>query len=149
MAGPRIIEILLVEDNEDHALLTADALDSAGIPGTTIRVHTVIDGESALAFLHRRPPHANAPRPDLILLDVRIPDRDGFEVLRAIKQDRSLRTIPTIVLTTSDAEVDVARSYELGANEYVTKPVSAAAYARTVRAIPRYWTEVSTLPPKD
>lgn len=149
MAGARVIEILLVEDNEDHAMLTAEALESALVEGATFRVHTVSDGDSALAFLFRREPHSTAPRPDLILLDIRIPDRDGFEILRQIKQDLSLRAIPTVVLTTSDAEVDVVRSYELGANEYVTKPVSAAEYTRTVQAIPRYWTKVSTFPPKE
>ncbi|MGH7860891.1 MAG: response regulator, partial [Candidatus Dormibacteraceae bacterium] len=99
-------------------------------------------GSAALAFLARQAPYATAPRPNLIVLDIRMPDRDGFEILRQVKQNQALRAIPTVVLTTSDAEVDVIRSYELGANEYVTKPVAAAEYTRTVQAIPRHWAKI-------
>jgi chemotaxis family two-component system response regulator Rcp1 len=148
MAGAQVLDILLVEDNEDHALLTADALHGVRIDGTTTRVHVVSDGDGAVAFLRRQGCYVDAPRPDLILLDIRMPNRDGFDVLREIKADQSLQIIPTIILTTSDAEVDIVTSYRLGANEYVIKPVSADQYLTKVQAIPQYWIKVSAMPPK-
>lgn len=148
LAGVSAIDILLVEDNEDHAVLTADALRTAYADVVTTRVHVAADGDAAIAFLHRQGQYAAAPRPDLILLDLRLSNRDGFEVLRAIKEDPVLRVIPTVILTTSDAEEDVVKSYRLGANEYITKPVSAAEYIAKVQAIPRYWVRFSAVPPK-
>jgi CheY-like chemotaxis protein len=141
---PRSIEILMVEDNPGDVRLTREALKGGKVLN---RLHVVEDGVAALDFLYRRPPHENAPRPDVILLDLNLPKMDGREVLSTIKSDDSLRLIPVVVLTTSQAEEDVLRAYRLNANCYVTKPVDLHQFNRIVQAIEQFWLTVVTLPP--
>ncbi len=138
------IDILLVEDSPSDALLTRRAFADARF---VHRLHIVEDGVKAIAFLRRQEPYADAPRPRLILLDLNMPRMDGREVLAEIKADDDLKTIPVIVLTTSNAEDDVLRSYQLHANCYVTKPVAFDSFAKAVEAIENFWFAVVTLPP--
>lgn len=107
----------------------------------------VEDGQSAVDFLFRRGRYQDVARPDLVLLDLHLPNKSGFDVLREVKSDPDLRRIPIVVLTTSESERDILHSYDLYANEYVSKPVSAAEYIHKVQAIPEYWTKISRLPP--
>jgi CheY-like chemotaxis protein len=140
----RAIEILMVEDNPGDVRLTREALKGGKIWN---QLHVVEDGVAALDFLQHRPPHQDAPRPDLILLDLNLPKKDGREVLAAIKADPSLKLIPVVILTTSQAEEDVIRAYALNANCYVTKPVDFLQFTRIVQAIESFWLTVVTLPP--
>ena len=142
----RPIDILLVEDNAADVRLTREALKDAKVLNT---LHVVRDGLAALGFLHQRGPYAHSPRPDLILLDLNLPRKDGREVLAEIKQDTDLKRIPVVVLTTSRAEEDVIRSYDLHANAYVTKPVDLAQFLKVVRSLEAFWLVVVTLPPND
>jgi chemotaxis family two-component system response regulator Rcp1 len=141
-AGP--IEILLVEDNPGDMRLTKEALKEGKVYNN---LHWAKDGVEALEFLRRAGKHAKAPRPDIILLDLNLPKKDGREVLSEIKNDDKLKHIPVVVLTTSKAEEDVVRSYNLHANCYVTKPVDLEKFIGVVRAIDRFWLTVVTLPP--
>lgn len=146
MAGfdnARAIEILMVEDNPGDVRLTREAFKDGRVWN---RMHVVEDGVTALDFLYRRPPFEAAPRPDIILLDLNLPRMDGREVLAAIKADASLRVIPVVVLTTSQAEEDVLRAYRLNANCYVTKPVDLEQFIRIVQAIEDFWLTVVRLP---
>jgi chemotaxis family two-component system response regulator Rcp1 len=138
------IEILLVEDSPTDALLTKRALADARLIN---RLHIVEDGVKALAFLHREPPFAAMPRPDLILLDLNLPKKDGREVLKEIKMDEELKIIPVVVLTTSRAEEDVLRSYRLHANCYITKPVDFDSFTDAILTLEKFWFAVVTLPP--
>jgi len=138
------VEILLVEDNPGDVRLTKEALREGKVYST---LHWAKDGVEALEFLRRQGPHANAPRPDIILLDLNLPKKDGREVLSEIKSDDQLKHIPVVVLTTSKAEEDILRSYELHANCYVTKPVDLDQFIRVVQSIDRFWLTVVTLPP--
>ena len=138
------VEILLVEDNPGDVRLTREALREGKIYNN---LHCAKNGVEALEFLRRDGPYANAPRPDIILLDLNLPRMDGREVLSVIKNDESLKHIPTVVLTTSQAEEDVLRSYHLHANCYVTKPVDLDKFIHVVKAIDRFWLTVVTLPP--
>jgi CheY-like chemotaxis protein len=140
----RSVEILLVEDNPDDIDLTIEAFKESS---SESRLHVVEDGVQALDFLRRRGPHADAPRPDLILLDLNLPRKSGHEVLQEIKSDPDLRQIPVVVLTTSAADNDVLRSYELAANCFITKPVDLDAFLYVVRVVDRFWRDVATLPP--
>jgi CheY-like chemotaxis protein len=142
--SPRAIEILMVEDNPGDVRLTQEALKGAKL---WARVHVVEDGVAALDYLYRRPPYESAHRPDLILLDLNLPRMDGREVLAIVKGDPSLKVIPVVVLTTSQAEEDVLRAYHLNANCYVTKPVDLHQFNRIVQAIEQFWLTVVTLPP--
>jgi len=139
------IEILLVEDNPGDVRLTREALQDAKILNT---LHVVEDGVAALDFLHRRPPYGQAPRPDLVLLDLNLPKKDGREVLATVKSDPALRTIPVVVLTTSQAEEDVLRAYNLSANCYISKPVDFDQFTKIVQTIEEFWLSIVTLPPK-
>lgn len=145
MSTPRAIEILMVEDNPGDVRLTREALKDHKIWN---ELHVVEDGAAALDFLHHRPPYEKVPRPDLMLLDLNLPRKDGREVLAAVKSDESLKTIPVVILTTSQAEEDVVRAYKLNANCYVTKPVDFGQFTRIVQAIEHFWLTVVTLPPK-
>lgn len=139
----RTVDILLVEDNPADIRLTREALHDARIAN---RLHTVVDGEQALAFLRRVPPFENVPRPGLVLLDLNLPRIDGREVLAQIKGDPELHSIPVIVLTTSKAEGDVLLSYDRHANCYVTKPVDFAEFVAALQSLESFWLAVVTLP---
>ncbi len=141
----RPIEILLVEDNPGDVRLTKEALKDAKILN---KLHVAEDGVEALKFLRQEGPYADATRPDLILLDLNLPRRDGREVLADLKTDPSLKTIPVCVLTTSRADADVLRTYELHANAYIVKPVDLDQFIAVVRGIEQFWLEVVTLPPQ-
>jgi chemotaxis family two-component system response regulator Rcp1 len=137
------VEILLVEDNLGDARLTREALKEGKVYHN---LHWVKDGVEALDFLHRRGEHAGASLPDIILLDLNLPKKDGREVLQEIKADARLRFIPVVVLTTSKAEEDVLRTYSLHANCYVTKPVDLEKFITVVQSIDKFWLSVVTLP---
>jgi chemotaxis family two-component system response regulator Rcp1 len=145
-AFARPIEILLVEDNLGDVRLTREALKEAKVNNNLSAVH---NGEEALAFLRRQGPYANAPRPDMILLDLNMPKKDGREALAEIKADPVLRKIPVCVLTTSAAEEDIFRSYDLGANSFITKPVTFGGLVEVLQAWSRYWFEIVDLPSED
>ena len=138
------IEILLVEDNPGDMRLTKEALKEGKVYSN---LHWVKDGVEALEFLRREGRFAGAPRPDIILLDLNLPRKDGRDVLAVIKNDELLRNIPVVVLTTSKAEEDVLKSYALHANCYVTKPVDLEKFIVVVQSIDRFWLTVVTLPP--
>ena len=140
----RPIEILLVEDNPGDAELTAEALRQGKVCN---QMHLVEDGEAALAFLRHREQYAGVPRPDVILLDLNLPRKDGREVLEEIKADAGLKQIPVIVLTTSEAEEDILRAYNLAVNCYITKPVDLDQFIKVVKAIEDFWFTVVKLPP--
>jgi CheY-like chemotaxis protein len=139
----RPVEILLVEDSPSDVDLTREALEDAKVRNN---LSVVNDGVEALAFLRRQGQYANAPRPDLILLDLNMPRKDGREVLAEIKEDPQLRRIPVVILTTSEAEQDVLRSYNLHANCYVTKPVDLDRFVTVVRSIESFWLAIVKLP---
>jgi CheY-like chemotaxis protein len=141
--GPRPAEILLVEDNPGDARLTQEALRESNLQ---YRIHHVRDGVEALAYLRREGEFGAASIPDLILLDLNMPRKDGREVLAEIKQDRLLSLIPVIVLTTSEAEADIVKSYELHANCYIAKPVDLDHFTRIVHAVENFWLTIATLP---
>ena len=143
LKGKTGIEILLVEDNPGDVVLTREALKDAKMCNA---LHAVADGEEAMAFLRREGRYTSAPRPDLILLDLNLPKKDGREVLRDIKQDPELKRIPVVVLTTSQAEEDILRSYDLHANCYVTKPVDLNQFLTSVKSIEDFWLTVVKLP---
>ncbi|HXF78672.1 MAG TPA: response regulator [Usitatibacter sp.] len=138
------VEILLVEDNPGDHRLTKEALHEGKVYNN---LHWVTDGVEAIEFLKQRGKHAKAPRPDIILLDLNLPKKDGRQVLSEIKQDPSLRAIPVVILTTSKAEEDVLKSYDLHANCYVTKPVDLEKFIVVIQSIDRFWLSVVTLPP--
>jgi two-component system, chemotaxis family, response regulator Rcp1 len=137
------IEVLLVEDSLGDVRLTQEAFRGSSKP---VRLHLAADGIEAMAFLKREGIHANAPRPDLILLDLNLPRMDGREVLALIKRDQSLKIIPTIILTTSDDEADVVISYQLQANCYLRKPAHWDAFDSLVRSINAFWLTRAKLP---
>ena len=137
------IEVLLVEDSPGDVRLTQEAFRDAN---TAIHLHVAIDGVEAMAFLKREGTHIHVPRPDLILLDLNLPKMDGREVLAHIKEDPSLKTIPTVILTTSEAEADIVRSYELQANCYLNKPVQLEEFENLVKSINDFWLTKVKLP---
>jgi len=139
------IEVLLVEDDPGDVLMTREALAHYKV---TNRLHVVSDGEEAIAFLRREGRFGDAVRPDLVLLDLNLPRRDGREVLAEIKNDEDLHQIPVVVLTTSAAEEDILRSYQLHANAYVTKPVDFDRFISVVRRIDDFFVSVVKLPPR-
>jgi two-component system, chemotaxis family, response regulator Rcp1 len=143
---PRSIQILLVEDSPTDAKLTLKALALAKVENLVSHVE---DGVQAMDFLKRRGKHAQAPRPDLILLDLNLPKKDGREVLEELKADPDLNTIPVVVLTTSKAEPDILRSYQLHANCYITKPVNFERFLEVVQSIEHFWLSVVVLPKKE
>ncbi len=139
----RQIEILLVEDDPGDVLMTREAFDDYKVRN---QLHVVNDGAEAMAFLRQEGEYANRPRPDLVLLDLNLPRMDGREVLEAIKSDAELASIPVVVLTTSEAEDDVLKSYSLHANAYVTKPVDFERFIEVVRQIDDFFVTVVRLP---
>ena len=140
---PRPIEVLLVEDDPGDVLLTTEAFEHNKVRNN---LHVVNDGEQAMAFLRREDKYAGSPRPDLVLLDLNLPRKDGREVLEEIKADEELRSVPVVVLTTSEADEDILRSYHLHANAYVTKPVDFDQFIRVVRQIDDFFVTVVKLP---
>ncbi|MBI2954677.1 MAG: response regulator [Chloroflexi bacterium] len=138
------IEILLVEDSPSDVRLTVEALKEGKVWN---HLHVAEDGVQALSFLRQEGEYANVPRPDLILLDLNLPLKDGREVLAEIKADEAMRRIPVVILTTSKAEEDIVRSYDLHANCYITKPVDLEQFIGVVRAIESFWLTVVKLPP--
>ncbi len=147
-AGARPITILMADDDPDDRLLAAEALRESRVAND---LRFVEDGEQLLDYLNRRGRWANpadAPRPGVVLLDLNMPRMDGREALAAIKADPALRRIPIVVLTTSRAEADVLRSYDLGANSFITKPVTFGGLVEAMRVLGRYWIEIVELPPE-
>jgi CheY-like chemotaxis protein len=144
MTNSKPITILMAEDNSTDVMLTKEALAHAKVLNS---LHVVDDGEEALDFLYRRGKHAKAPHPDLILLDLNMPRKNGQEVLAEIKRDNKLKHIPVVILTTSKADEDVVKAYGLYANCYVIKPVDFDVFAEVVRSIQQFWFSVVTLPP--
>lgn len=142
----RWIDVLLVEDDPGDVLLTREAFELNKVRN---KLHVVGDGEQAMAFLRREGEYAGAPRPDLILLDLNLPRKDGREVLQDIKGDEHLRGIPVVVLTTSEAEEDILRSYNLHANAYVSKPVDFEQFINVVRRIDDFFVTIVKLPTFD
>jgi CheY-like chemotaxis protein len=139
----QIRDLLLVEDSPGDVRLTVEAFRTST---SDIKMHVAADGVEAINFLKRRGNHAEAPRPDLILLDLNLPKMDGREVLARIKADDALKSIPTVILTTSDAAADVAESYKLQANCYLKKPVELDAFEDFVRSINDFWLTTAELP---
>jgi len=139
------VEILLVEDSPGDARLAREGLSECRIHNN---LHVAEDGVKAMAFLRREGEYAKAPRPDLILLDLNLPRKDGRQVLREIKEDEDLKVIPIVILTTSKAEEDIIKSYSLHANCYVTKPLGLQQFLDVVRSIEDFWFSVVRLPPK-
>ena len=137
------VEVLLVEDSPGDVRLTRDAFRETN---ESIRLHVAVDGVEAMDFLKKRGAFADSPRPDFILLDLNIPKMDGREVLAQIKKDNDLKTIPTIILTTSDSEADIKKSYELQANCYLNKPVQLEDFESVVKSINDFWTTKVKLP---
>lgn len=142
---PKHIEILLIEDSPADILLTREAFEQNKILNT---LHVAEDGVQAMDFLHKRGAYASVPRPDLILLDLNLPRKNGREVLAEIKADSELRKIPIVVLTTSSADEDILRAYDLNANCYVVKPVGFDNFMQAVQSIRHFWFSVVTLPPE-
>ncbi len=143
-AYPRPVEILLVEDSPADIALTEEALLESKLHNN---LYVVTDGEAAMAFLRREPPHESAPRPDLILLDLNLPKKNGREVLAEIKCDPSLSMIPIVIMTVSRDERDILESYRLHANCYIRKPVRFREFIEIVKSIEDFWFSIVTLPP--
>jgi len=140
---PDFVHILLADDDPDDRLLTAEAFAEARLAN---HLHTVEDGVALMDFLHRRPPYTDKPRPGLILLDLNMPRKDGRQALAEIKNNPDLAHIPVVVLTTSAEEEDVLRTYELGANSYITKPVTFEGLVHAVKVLGQYWFSLVDLP---
>jgi len=140
-----VIELLLVEDDPGDVMMTREALNDAKV---VHRLHVADNGEDAIAFLRQEAPFADAPRPDLIFLDLNLPRVDGREVLAFVKGDASLRRIPLVILTTSDREDDIRQSYDLQANAFVTKPVDFESFLSAVRQVDDFFLTVAKLPPR-
>ena len=141
----RPLEILMVDDNPADFELVRDTFEEQALPG---QLCSVRDGDEALRYLKRAHPYNAAPRPDLILLDLNIPGKDGFEILNEIRVDQELSCIPIVILTSSSSEQDIARSYQLGANAYVVKPVGLDQFSGLVRSIESFWLGTARLPAK-
>ncbi len=142
--GYTSIEILLVEDNPGDVRLTQESLKEAKIAN---KLSVVGDGEEAISFLRKKGKYTESPRPDIILLDINLPKKGGLEVLEEIKEDPDLRRIPVVVLTTSSADYDILKAYNLHANCYITKPVSLDQFNATIRSLEHFWFLVVKLPP--
>ncbi len=144
-AGSTAVEVLLVEDNPGDVRLTREALKEGKVRNN---LSVARDGVEALAFLRREGQYAAAPRPDVILLDLNLPRKDGREVLEEVKADPALRSIPVVILTSSDAERDIAQAYALHANCYITKPVDLDQFITVVKSIEDFWFTIVKLPPE-
>ena len=138
-----VIDILLVEDNEGDARLALEAMRDSKIRN---KMHHVVDGEEAMAFLRKEGKYSKAPRPDLILLDLNLPKKDGREVLAEIKKDDELKRIPVVVMTISNAEEDILKSYNLHANCFITKPIDLSQFMKVVHSVEDFWLTIVKLP---
>lgn len=145
MISGKVIDILLVEDNPGDARLTQEAFRDSKVANN---LHVVSDGALAMEFLRREGAFKNAPRPDIVLLDLNLPKKDGRQVLAEMKSDPDLKSIPTVVLTTSEAEQDIIQSYQLHANCYLTKPVDLEKFLKIIRCIEDFWLSFVKLPGK-
>jgi two-component system, chemotaxis family, response regulator Rcp1 len=143
MNNTPVIDILLVEDNPGDVRLTRECFKAGRVANA---LHVAEDGEEAMAFLRREGKYAGVPRPDLILLDLKLPRKDGREVLAEIKADADLKRIPVVILTSSAAEQDIVKAYSLHANCYITKPVDLDQFLRVIRAIENFWLAIVTFP---
>jgi CheY-like chemotaxis protein len=141
----KAIDVLLVEDNPSDVRLTEETLKESKVK---INLSVVIDGQEATDFLHKNGRFTDAPRPDVILLDLNLPKKDGREVLKEIKEDPKLKCIPIVIITSSKAEEDVVKTYNLHANCYITKPINLEQFSKIVRAIEEFWFTIVKLPPK-
>lgn len=141
----RVASILLVEDNPGDAELTKEALEASKFHN---KLYIVEDGEEAMKFLYKKPPYQETPTPDIIFLDLNLPKKDGREVLQEIKKHPQLKRIPVVVLTTSKAETDIIKSYDLHANCYITKPLDLQKFLEVVQSIKTFWMSIVILPPK-
>jgi CheY-like chemotaxis protein len=144
IANGKPIEILLVEDNPGDVRLTMEALRGGRVRNN---IHVVEDGVQAIDFLRRQGNYGDVPRPDLILLDLNLPKKDGREVLAEVKQDPALKRIPVVILTSSAAEQDILQAYDLAANCYITKPVELDQFLRVLKSIEDFWLVIVKLPP--
>lgn len=142
-AQPRKAIVLMAEDNPDHVFLARESLREAHL---NVDLHVVETGDRCLAFLRQEPPYQDAPRPDLLLLDVNMPRMDGYEVMEEISRDESLRSLTVIVLTTSPSVVDINRMYALGCKSYITKPVDFESFTAAVKKLADYWFDLVILP---
>lgn len=140
----KMIEILLIEDNPGDVRLTKEALKECKIAN---KLHVALDGIEAINFLSKKGKFNNSPRPDVILLDLNLPKKDGREVLAEIKQDKDLRRIPVVVLTTSKSEEDIIKTYNLHANCYISKPIGMEQFIKVVKSIGDFWFSIVKLPP--
>ena len=145
LSDARPVEILLVEDSPGDVRLTQEALKDSKLLNN---LHVTRDGVEAMDFLQRKGKYESAVRPDVVLLDLNMPRKDGRQVLKEVKEDEELKRIPIVILTISKADEDIIRTYELGANCYITKPVDLEQFNKVVKAIDNFWFEVVTLPPK-
>lgn len=145
MTAYRAIEILLVEDNPGDVRLTQEALEENKICN---KLHVARDGVEAMKFLRKMNGYKDAPRPDLILLDLNMPKKDGREVLAEVKADEKLRSIPVVILTTSDADDDVAKAYQMYANCYIRKPIDLNRFIEVIKIIENFWLTIVQLPPR-
>jgi CheY-like chemotaxis protein len=143
LTASALIEVLLVEDSPGDVRLTREALKDAKMH---ISLNVVCDGAEAMAYLRREKTYAEAPRPDLILLDLNLPKKDGRDVLKEIKESETLKSIPVVILTTSASPADIERSYKLHANCYITKPVDLQGFIKVVRSIDNFWLSIVKLP---
>ncbi|MDD2310406.1 MAG: response regulator [Desulfuromonadaceae bacterium] len=146
MKGKKVVDILLVEDDPGDVELTREGFAEGKL---LVNLHTVDDGIKALRFLRCEEPYADAVRPDIILLDLNLPRMDGREALKEIKGDARLRSIPVVVLTTSEADIDICKCYDLGASCYISKPVGFDAFLKVVQSLEEFWFTVVKMPPKD
>ncbi len=142
--GVKIVEILLIEDSPGDIRLTQEALKESKISNN---LHIVMDGEEAMDFLKKKGKFSESPRPDLILLGLNLPKKDGREVLAEIKEDKDLRRIPVVILTISEAEEDILKTYNLYANCYITKPVDLNQFLKVILSIENFWFTIVKLPP--
>jgi two-component system response regulator len=146
MNGKKVVDILLVEDDQGDIELTREGFAAGKL---LVNLHTVDDGIKALRFLRNEGPYADAVRPDIILLDLNLPRMDGREALKEIKGDARLRSIPVVVLTTSEADTDIIKCYDLGASCYISKPVGFDDFLKVVHSLEEFWFTVVKMPPKD
>ncbi|MCA9472481.1 MAG: response regulator [Nitrospirales bacterium] len=143
--SPRPISILLVEDDDEDIYLTEEALHASKL---VIQLDIVKNGEDAIKYLHREAPYGDKMLPDLIILDLNLPKKNGWEVLETIKSNATLRTLPVTILTTSSEDPDVRRAYDMGANSYITKPIGLEAFRSVVHTLEDFWFTIVKLPPK-